>query len=204
MSNAKPLWRIEKTAVTYGLVYILIGLSIRLVQHHSWEIFGFAIGSVSLPAILLVISGFIVGFDLFRSTHQKNRVRNLFKLALACSACAYFFTLIVAEVTGSSQNIVIIEHYLSHRGLVGNSFDFFGVGRELYYSSPLVQSPLDGVAHIIVALIVMFFSGFGIETSILLNLALLLLFHFLGMALCTALGLEIGQRIAQKRMQMTN
>ncbi|KZL12978.1 hypothetical protein [Pseudovibrio sp. Ad37] len=201
MPSARPLWRIEKTAVTYGIVYILLYLSIWLALHYTQKLFGVAIRANSLPTILLVISGIIIGFDLFRSNHQKIKTKDLCKLALACSACAYLSVLVFKEATDSTILLHIIEQYVSNSGLVGNGFDFAGFERELLIVSPLSQTPLDFMARFIFGLVAVLFSGFGIDLSVSFGLMLLLLLHFLGMAFCAALGLVVGQWFAEKRIK---
>ncbi|QUS55505.1 hypothetical protein [Pseudovibrio brasiliensis] len=198
MPNAKSLWRVEKIAVTYGIIYILLYLSIWLVFHYTQELFSVAITANSLPTNLLVISGIIIGFNLFRSNHQKIKTMDLCKLALACSACAYLFVLVFKEATNSTILLHIIEQYFSKSGLVGNGFDLPGFERELLIVSPLSQTPLDFTAHFIFGLVAVLFSGFGIEFSVSFGLLFLLLLHFLGMALCSALGLVVGKWFAEK------
>lgn len=202
MVRVGPSWRIGKTAAAYILVYALLFLCVWLGVYYAQESFGIFFGANSFPFFLLIIAGFIIGFDLTSSLRRQLSFKELYKLALISAASTFLFLVIFREAVGGSFILVLIEQYWEHRGLVGQDFPFQDIGRQILSASPLLQSPLGFVIRLIAGSFLLLISGVAGEFSDLIGWALFFVLHYLGIALCVGLGLALGQKIAFGRLKI--
>lgn len=164
-----PSWQIGKTATAYSLVYALLYLSSWLVVYYLQKSLEIYFGVNSFPLFLLIIAGFVIGFDLTRSIRRWLSLKELNKLALICAAFTFLFLAIFREAIGASTILGYIEQYWANRGLVGHDFPFRDIGQELVLISPLHLSPLGFAIRSIVGIFLWLISGAGVEIQAFLG-----------------------------------